>query len=95
MCLEFLIFPRLLSWIAVNKKGACGGGGVGVGAARSRGGKWPNFWPEFLCYGQVDAGRVARCFLHGSALRSKPLTHAAGDGEGAALLKPWGCRREG
>ena len=24
--------------------------------------KGPNVWPEFLCSGQADTGRVARCF---------------------------------
>jgi hypothetical protein len=80
------------------------------GEVGSPGEKWgrekgPNFWPEFLCSGQADAGRAAGHFPLGPGWACKPLTHTMGDGEGAApdrgprgdTLSPWviGERDEG
>jgi hypothetical protein len=44
-------------------------------------------WPEFLCSGQADAGMMGGAAGHfplSPVWACKPLTHSAGDGEGAA-----------
>jgi hypothetical protein len=45
--------------------------------------KGPNVWPEFLCSGQADAGRAARCFSTGPWV-SMPDPHGGGGGKGTA-----------
>jgi hypothetical protein len=81
------------------------------GGAGSPGGKWGrkrglNVRPEFLCSGQVDAGRAAVRFSTQHRVSMPDPRSGVGVGvvekgqpptgdPGATLPKPQGCRREG